>query len=567
MRNVVCSLVALMFAAHVAAAQQVRGRVVDSATASPISGAVASLLDSAGRALARTITDQQGRFRLSLATGATRLQLLRIGFRPRDVRLQRSGGDIDVDTYMTPVPRFLESVRVSDREVCPGATGGANALALWEQARAGLLATIVARDARPARVQSLIYERRIDMPGWKIVSQIVNRHGGLSSRPFVASRPAAAFGAEGFMVEYGDDRHYFAPDADVLLDPAFAATHCFRVQFDESGHPAQVGLGFQPAPGRDMLVDVSGVLWLDRNVPALRTLEFRFTGLEPAGTAAAAGGSLLFREMPHGVVFIERWKILMPLFTALRTAGYSPPPTRRRTDRRDVVVNDMIEGGGELVSAAWADARWDATLGRLGGVVVERGNGKPVPNVRVWLEGTGDSTTTDSTGAFLITGLLPGPYKLRAADTTLAEFGFSQSRETGVDVARELPTAVTVRWDSLRDLIARQCRGQDMPVATIPIFGRAYLPSGKPATNGVVGAKWKNFLSVTEMGVLFRDMDRKSAIDDGGRFQLCGVPRDRLVRIRALSGDALMKDTTVALSLDATFGLLTVTLQPLPARP
>jgi hypothetical protein len=69
------------------------------------------------------------------------------------------------------------------------------------------------------------------------------------------------------------------------------------------------------------------------------------------------------------------------------------------------------------------------------------------------------------------------------------------------------------------------------------------------------------------MGVLFRDMDRKSAIDDGGRFQLCGVPRDRLVRIRALSGDALMKDTTVALSLDATFGLLTVTLQPLPARP
>src|SRR6266571_802258 len=111
-----CFAAFLLFAST-ASAQQVRGIIRDSATAGPIPGVIASLLDSAGRPLARTIADEQGRYRLPALASAARLQALRIGYRPREVRLRAnpSGGDVTVDVTMVPVAKFLETVRVSDR--------------------------------------------------------------------------------------------------------------------------------------------------------------------------------------------------------------------------------------------------------------------------------------------------------------------------------------------------------------------------------------------------------------------------------------------------------------------
>ena len=76
--------------APAASAQELRGTVRDSASRQPISTVVLILSDSAGTPIVRNLTNERGEFRVQLPAGARRLQLLRIGFRPRSVaRLDR----------------------------------------------------------------------------------------------------------------------------------------------------------------------------------------------------------------------------------------------------------------------------------------------------------------------------------------------------------------------------------------------------------------------------------------------------------------------------------------------
>src|SRR4051812_35213569 len=58
-------------------AQHLRGAVRDSAANTPLTGAVVTVLDSAGISGSRAITDAAGRFPVSLTTRSARLRLLR----------------------------------------------------------------------------------------------------------------------------------------------------------------------------------------------------------------------------------------------------------------------------------------------------------------------------------------------------------------------------------------------------------------------------------------------------------------------------------------------------------
>jgi hypothetical protein len=547
-------------------AQQVRGVIRDSATAFEIAGAVASVFDAAGNPLARTIADERGRYRLSVPASAVRLQILRIGYRPREVQLPQLRADtvVTIDVAMGPVPKFLSAVHVSDRAVCPEREAGGQALALWEQARSGLLAMVVARTARPAQVRQLSYERSIDVRTGRITTQTVRRGSGVSSRPFVASRPAAEFARYGYMLEDPGGRTYFAPDADVLLDPSFMTAHCFRLQIDEGQHPGEIGLAFAPAPGRDTLVDVAGALWLDRNALALHTLEYRYTGLEPAALAARVGGTLLFRVMPNGVVFVERWSIVMPVFrpTVSPLTNASPyelgRERRESRERRAAAVARLTETGGELVAAAWADAEWKATLGRVSGRVLERGTGRPVVNVAAWLDGTSDTVRTDATGAFTFDELLPGPYTLRAADTTLAEFGIAQSKSLAVDVPRA-PLTLSLEWQTIEDIARDLCRGERGPLGAA-ILGRTTNADRTPASDVTLSAGWQSDFEILPGEALsFRRVSRTDRSNEKGVFHLCNVPREQRIGVRATFAPRVVKDTVTALARDEMIGILRIT--------
>src|SRR4051812_40983117 len=70
-----------------AVAHVIRGRVQQTGGASPVAGAVVSITDSAGRASARTISDEHGQYIVAWAPTATRLRVIRIGLRPISIDL------------------------------------------------------------------------------------------------------------------------------------------------------------------------------------------------------------------------------------------------------------------------------------------------------------------------------------------------------------------------------------------------------------------------------------------------------------------------------------------------
>ncbi|MGH7688437.1 MAG: carboxypeptidase-like regulatory domain-containing protein, partial [Gemmatimonadaceae bacterium] len=126
----------------------------DSVSGLVVPGAVISAFDSAGHPGLRTISDETGRFTLDVAPGPARLRVIRLGFEPRSVAVpptaqERAAG---LEVRMLALPALLTQVHVSDHAICPGNADRSGALGLWEQARAGLLAAVVARQSKPGNI-------------------------------------------------------------------------------------------------------------------------------------------------------------------------------------------------------------------------------------------------------------------------------------------------------------------------------------------------------------------------------------------------------------------------------
>ena len=98
-------------------AQTVQGRVLDGATARPVSGAVVRLLDAAGDTVAVTVSDSVGAYRLQAsAPGRFRLRTVQLGYQPAesapfDLRADTTVVSLDVRMEAAPVP--IQGVEVT----------------------------------------------------------------------------------------------------------------------------------------------------------------------------------------------------------------------------------------------------------------------------------------------------------------------------------------------------------------------------------------------------------------------------------------------------------------------
>jgi hypothetical protein len=542
-------------------AQQLRGVVRDGLSALPVPGAVVSVLDSGGRAAGRTIADQGGRYAIALLPSAARIRVIRIGFQPVELPVARgTGGDATLDVTMQRLPMRLASVRVTDRPLCPGTVGADDALALWEQARAGLLAAVVAREVRLATMTTLVFERTLTPGDDRVRRMRVESKTGRTTRPFIAAAPPREFARIGYMQEDSTGRTYSAPDADVLLDESFAATHCLHIERADDAHRGQVGLAFAPVAGRDTLVDVEGVLWMDEKNPALRSVEFRFTGMEPAAASARAGGTLAFRTMANGVAFIEQWVMRMPVLVRTPLEGsnsrFSIADERLRIDRRNFRATEIAERGGEVAKASWPDGtRFEATPARVTGHIVQKGTKDPVAHALVSLDGTADTVATDASGAFVFSPVLPGRYTLRAADTTLDGFAAERTLSRTVDVARKRASDVALELPAIATVLAQLCRGLKMPEQSSIIVGRLSAPSGLPLRDVQLLASWQaNFnggapISINEKGstgfLVISGAQQVVDPDAAGRFRVCGVARGRPIKLSVRRSVATLADTVI----------------------
>lgn len=540
------ALAALGTAASLAHAQRVTGVVRDSASRQTVPSAVVRLFDATGRELERTVTSRDGRYRLNALAAARELRVLRIGFRPRTIPFT-GARDTTLDVVLVALPTLLETVDVTDHSQCSRRSDRAAALALWEQARAALLATVVARESQPPLIAAIVYDRTFDRRGHVIRQRV--RHDSLpTNRPFIAARPVAEFREHGYAEGTASQRTYYAPDADVLLDPAFGDGHCFSLRQDKDKHPGQIGLAFEPARDRTGIVDVSGVMWLDVASPALRTLEFRYTNVERIAADAEAGGFISFRMATNGLTVIDRWSLHLPSIegTSVPQRASSAPKCEfacaggRETRWRVLDIHDV---GAVIATAVWPDgSEWHSPLGTLRGRATRPApdSASPVRDALVWLMGSDDSTRTAADGSFEMTLLLPGPYPLFAAESPADRFVFQQNDSLRVDVDSIETPSIRLSVARLDERIKTFCQGAVVAgTGKALMLGRILLPDGSHTAGVAVEGFWGE--SQLDPGHGFHERART---DTSGAFHVCGLATGDTVRVSATldSLDASTKD-------------------------
>jgi hypothetical protein len=475
-RGAVAVLSCLALLPRAGTSQQLRGTVQDSATGQPVPGAVLLLTDAGGRILHRDLADARGAFIMDEPPAARRLRVLHIGYRPADVTLPATA---PIRVSLVPVPVLLADIMVTGVSHCPVRRDTPAALALLAQARAGLLAVMVARERHPAALDRLTYEREYEGTTGTLRRQVVrSSHSPRASVSFAAERSPADFVTAGFAAGDGPTRRFLAPDADVLLDDTFARGYCFRLADAMVTRPHQVGLRFAPVERAAGRIDIDGVLWLDTLELRLVDIEFNYVGLDPRAEELGSRGRIWFRTMPNAVVMIDRWHLRL---IGAESDSVWDERARRWEPRSWVGVG---ESGGELARAIWPDGReWRAPLGRVR-LWVQDAAGLPVPGLRVRLMDSPYEGRTDSAGSTMIGDLLPFPYVLAVADPRLAPIALDVPLGR-FRAVRDSTVALTLRVRSAEDTTLTRCGRRASPGAPL-IIGRAVGPDGAPLGNARV---------------------------------------------------------------------------------
>lgn len=296
-------------------AQAMRTTLLGAGTHQPVAGAFVILKDTAGREVVRTLTDETGRVRLDAPPGVYRVFVLRIGMARWNGEPFTLGAG---DTIRTPIeapehPVLLSEIAVRGERRCRvRPEDGSAAAQLWEEARTALEATDWTITHPVYRFQTRRYVRTFGPSGNRLTEDQQYPGPGYSAWPF-RSLPAESLAARGFAQPDAEGvTTYYGPDLPVFLSGVFLAQHCYRVEQPKGDSAdSRIGLGFEPVE-RGRLVDVAGVLWLDRRSSELRELLFHYTNL--GGWAGrGAQGRVVFERLPNGAWVIRRWSIRMPI--------------------------------------------------------------------------------------------------------------------------------------------------------------------------------------------------------------------------------------------------------------
>src|SRR5262249_15464683 len=152
---------------------------------------VVTMLDSSGKTVARTITNESGRFRVADRGAGRELRVTRIGYRPKKLSLGADATELDI--VMVAIPTLLEPVQISSGANCDRRDDRQKALSLLEQARAGLLSAVVAREVRPAAMVRALFQRTLDGHDRAERQEVRIDSSNNITRSFLAVRPPAEF--------------------------------------------------------------------------------------------------------------------------------------------------------------------------------------------------------------------------------------------------------------------------------------------------------------------------------------------------------------------------------------
>lgn len=520
-------LLLLLCAAHAAAAQRVRGTVRENASRQPVPGTIVLTLDSARLVLARTITNARGEFDLPRPPQARTLRTLRLGFRPVETDIPASASPtVTIDASLSAIPVTLETVKTIAAAQCPKRGDTQAAFSLLEQVRTGLLATIIAREAHHAILTRLEVVRTRHFLTDSIMTMSVMMDSAQSTNSYAAALSAKDFIETGFAKDSSGAVTAYGPDAEVLMDAAFANGYCFRVMNSEASRPRQIGLGFTPANVQRNRVDIDGALWVDTSTKSLVDIVFAYRGFDKAFDRGRPGGHVEFRTMPNGGALIDRWFLRLPSTnSAVAEKGVS---ARGPTYRFDNVV--MHETGGELANAQWDDGtRWRAALGsaRLH-LVDSRGNADTGRVVRL------DSTTyvgrSDADGNVELTELTPGPYKPVLIDKRLIQLGIKIPTDIEFSVERDSTVTMKIATLTAEQFTKRGCAiDRNSTDGVSMLYGRILEPDGAPAD--------KAEITIDRISARLTRLSERGRTGSNGLFRWCGLERGWSLVVGAKRGD------------------------------
>ncbi len=327
------------------------GQVVDQASGGPVGEGFVVLLDDQGREVARALATAAGRFILPAPRpGSYRLRSERIGY------IAFVSPPVAVADGQTVTQRLaigalgveLAPIVVTHRSSCETRPDREQATAVvWEEIRKALAAATWTESQRTYEYRTASYERDWDLGRRSIARQVGDTQLGYWLAPF-ASAPAADLAERGYIVTETDGVWYYAPDATVLQDSTFLATHCFALVRRSSAGERLVGLSFEPVPHRTRS-DVKGVLWLDERTAALRAVEYGYTRIPDGIDNERLGGTVEFLKLPSGAWIVHRWQIRMPLLAV------SSHPVLNGMVERQVVLQGFHDRGGEVLEIKTVD--------------------------------------------------------------------------------------------------------------------------------------------------------------------------------------------------------------------
>ncbi len=329
-------LCAALFAAGPLGAQTVHGVLVDD-TARPVPSALVVLIYPGGASNEGAMTDAQGRFTLIAALpGRYLVRAERTGYRTAELAIDLAAGETAEVRLTTALQVFvLPTVDVVGESQCTVRPGqGMLAYTLWDEARKALRATAFLQDAQRVRYTVRTYRNDVVLRNG-LTPRRRDAPRRVTGRPFTTLTPAEL--AEGGYVRgEGDSLSFHGPDAHVLLSDEFLDTHCLYVARADR---ATVGLAFEPVQRRG-IVDIRGVLRIDRRTGELRDVEYEYTDLPNPRGRSRGGGSVVFRRLANGAWVVTRWHI--------RTTNVARVTDWRGQENNSHAVTDIREAGGEV---------------------------------------------------------------------------------------------------------------------------------------------------------------------------------------------------------------------------
>jgi hypothetical protein len=313
--------------------------------------------------------------------------------------------------------------------------------------------------------------------------------------------------------------------------------------------PEQIGLGFEPV-ARTGLVDVAGVLWLDRASGELRNLEYRYelgvgNGAQPGSSGTeSATGRIEYRRLDNGGWIVNRWLIRVPVQkdernNTLFSNGAGGNLTVRST--RVARTTAFWEVGGDVravLDSSDPAVSQQSDVGVLRGSIVTGPNHVGVPNVEINVASTGPSaqsrkTITGSDGLFSFDSLPEGDYRLTVSAASFDTLN-TLVQPVPLRIGASTLQAVTIAIPSAEEGRAALCSAN--PSSTTIVHGFVTdSATGQRVVGAHVEAYWLSGATRNVGGLSASAHQRVTLTDSNGKYVFCGMePTSRLLLTASL---------------------------------